>query len=113
MKRLTTDKPDNNVEAIANLVHCKDGWLYIRHAGRDVKATDFCLSMCKKRGCDLPGGQKTQEEKAECLCECLFEGCEIATVYAALCGFGMVRERLKMYEDAGMMPPKEDASHEY
>ena len=112
MKRLTTDKPDNNVEAIVNLVHCKDGWLYIRHAGMDVQATDFCLSMCKKHGCDLPGGQKTEEEKAECLCECLFEGCEIATVYAALCGFGMARERLKMYEDAGMMPPKEDASHE-
>lgn len=47
MKRLITDKPDNNVEAIANLVHCKDGWLYIRHAGRDVLATDFLLSMCK------------------------------------------------------------------
>ena len=48
MKRLITDKPDNNVEAIVNLVHCKNGWLYIRHAGRDVQATDFLLSMCKK-----------------------------------------------------------------
>lgn len=112
MKRLTTDKPENNVEAMMNLVYGKDGWLYIRHDGRDVRITDFCLSLCKKRGCDLLGVENTEEEKDERLCECLFEGCEIATIYAALCGFGAVRGRLKMYEDAEIMPPKEDASHE-
>ena len=113
MKRLTTDKPENNVEAMMNLVYGKDGWLYIRHNGRDVRITDFCFSLCKKRGCDLLGEQKNEEEKDERLCECLFEGCGIATIYAALCGFGAVRGRLKMYEDAEIMPPKEDASHEY
>lgn len=112
MKRLTTDKPKNNVEAMMNLVYGKDGWLYIRHEGGDVRITDFCLSLCQKCGCDLPDKRKTEEEKDECLCECLFDGCAIAKAYAALCGFGAIRGRLKMYEDAGMMPPKEDVSHE-
>lgn len=44
--------------------------------------------------------------KDEWLCDCAFDGCPIATVYAALSGFGHVRDRLKMYEDAGMMPPE-------
>lgn len=70
--------------------------------------TDFCLMLCKKHGCQLTEQitNGSQEEKDEWLCECAFDGCPIATVYAALSGFGHVRSRLKMYEDAGMMPPE-------
>ena len=104
MKRLTTDNPQNNFETVMNLVYGKDGWQYIRHGDKTMRTTDFCLMLCKERGCVRLNEWVTEEEKDECLCDCLFEGCPIATVYAALSGFGHVRSRLKMYEDAGLEP---------
>ena len=102
IKRLTTDNPKNNFEAVMNLVYGKDGWQYIRHGDKAMRTTDFCLMLCKERGCVHLNEWVTEEEKDTFLCDCLFEECPIATVYAALSGFGNVRSRLKMYEDAGM-----------
>ncbi|MCI6373822.1 MAG: hypothetical protein MR821_00825 [Clostridiales bacterium] len=109
MKRLTTDNPQDNFETVMNMVYGKDGWQYIRHGETDMPTTDFCLSLCRERGCDVvpPEFAVTQEEKDWLIFGCLDEMCPIATVYAALSGFGHVRDRLKMYEDAGMMPPEE------
>lgn len=104
MKRMTTDNPQNNFETVMNLVYGKDGWQYIRHGGKAMRTTDFCLMLCKERGCCRVDEWVTEEEKDECLCDCLFEECPIATVYAALSGFGHVRSRLKMYEDTGLKP---------
>ena len=108
MKRMTTDNPQSNFETTMNMVYGVDGWQYIRHGENGMPTTDFCLMLCKDHGCNLPetitGG--SQELKDEWLCDCAFDGCPIATVYAALSGFGHVRDRLKMYEDAGMMPPE-------
>lgn len=104
MKRMTTDNPQNNFETMMNLVYGKDGWQYIRHGDKAMRTTDFCLMLCKERGCVRLDEWVTEEEKDECLCGCLFEECPIATVYAALSGFGHVRSRLKMYEDAGLEP---------
>lgn len=113
MERLTTDNPQGNFETIMNMVYGKDGWQYIRHGETDMPTTDFCLSLCRERGCDdiPPELIGTQEKKDELLCGCLDEMCPIATIYAALSGFGHVRDRLKMYEDAGMMP-QEAMKHE-
>ena len=117
MNRLTTDTPFDWLEVICNMVYPKDGWTYIRH--RDIEGepiTDFCLKLCKINDCLVPGcAFESEEEKDEFLCQCTAEGCPIASVYAALSGFSHVRSRLKMYEDAGMMPPVdllEDKSHE-
>lgn len=104
MKRFTTDNPQNNFETMMNLVYAKDGWHHIRHGDTDMKTTDFCLELCKARECEYFEKCDTDEEKDECLCSCLFDGCPIATVYAALCGYGHMRSRLKMYEDMGMEP---------
>ncbi len=108
MNRLTTDNPQSNFGTMLNLVYSKDGWQYIRHGDDGMPTTDFCLMLCKEHGCQLTEKitNGSQEEKDEWLCECAFDGCPIATVYAALSGFGHVRSRLKMYEDAGMMPPE-------
>lgn len=113
MKRLTTDTPQDNFETVMNMVYGVDGWQYIRHGENGMPTTDFCLMLCKERGCTMPDdyGADTNERKDEMLCDCAFENCPVATVYAALSGFGHVRGRLKRYEDAGMMPPK-DKSHE-
>ena len=106
MNRLTTDHPQNNFETVMNLVYGKDGWQYIRHGETEMRTTDFCLMLCKVRGCVALENPMSDEEKDEFLCDCAFNGCPIATIYAALNGFGHVRARLKMYEDAGIMPPK-------
>lgn len=108
MNRMTTDRPRNNFEAVVNLVYGKDGWHYIRHGDTEMRTTDFCLMLCKKRGCVTPEHTMNDEEKDEFLCDCELDGCPIATIYTALSGFGLVRARLKMYEDAGIMPPKEE-----
>lgn len=111
MKRLTTDNPQNNFETMLNMVYSKDGWGYIRHGEENPKITDFCLEMCKKYGCievKEHNKSRSEEEKDYLFFECAFEGCPVATVYAALCGYCYVRDRLKMYEDAGIMPPMKD-----
>lgn len=62
----------------------------------------------KSGGCELSEAitNGTQEMKDQWLCDCLLCDCPVATMYAALSGFGHVRDRLKKYEDAGMMPPE-------
>lgn len=88
-----------------NMVYGKDGWQYIRHGEEGMPTVDFCLILCKERGCQMPDyDSMTDEAKDEMLCDCAFDGCPVATVYAALSGFGHVRDRLKMYEDAGIAP---------
>lgn len=106
MNRLTTNCPKNNFETVLNLVYSRDGWQYIRHGGEEMKTTDFCLMLCKERGCVTLRNPMSDEAKDEFLCDCVFDGCPIATIYAALSGFGHVRDRLKKYEDAGITPPK-------
>lgn len=108
MDRLTTDNPQTNVETMMNMVYGKDGWGYIRHGDEDMKITDFCMMLCCINECTCPPSPlDSDERKDEHFFECAFDGCMIASVYAALCGFCHVRSRLKMYEDAGMWPPKE------
>lgn len=108
MNKLVTDNPKSNFEVIMNMVYEKDGWQHIRHGENGMPTTDFCLMLCEDHGCVLSETitNGTQETKDEWLCDCAIDGCPIATVYAALSGFGHVRGRLKMYEDADMIPPK-------
>lgn len=109
MNRLTTDNPQNNFETMLNMVYSKDGWGYIRHGEEEMKITDFCLSMCKEQGCTDNAEDYeicSDEAKDEFLGECVFAECPVATVYAALCGYLHTRDRLKRYEDAGVMPPE-------
>lgn len=110
MNRLTTDYPQNNFETVMNLVYGKDGWQYVRHGEAEMRTTDFCLMLCKERGCVALEKPMSDEEKDEFLCNCAFNGCPIATIYAALSGFGHVRERLKTYEDAGILCPAGNAA---
>lgn len=107
MNKLITDHPKNNIETMMNMVYDKDGWQYIRHGEDGMSTVDFCMMLCKEHGCEMTDyEQMTNAEKDEILCDCVFNECPVATVYAALSGFGHVRNRLKKYEDAGMMPPE-------
>jgi hypothetical protein len=110
MDRLTTDKPFDYLEAICNMVYPVDGWAFIRTSMDESKPiTDFCLHLCKCIECTMADSDfpRTEEDKDAILCGCAGEGCPIANVYAALSGYSHLRDRLKMYEDAGMWPPQE------
>ena len=111
MKRLTTDKPFDYLDVICNMVYPVDGWAHIRTSmDESMPITDFCLNLCRLNECSMTEVwcDRSEEDKDDLLCSCASEGCAIAHVYAALSGYSNLRDRLKMYEDAGMMPPKED-----
>lgn len=106
MRRLTSDDPTGIFETVMNMICGIDGWQHIRHDGGWTPTTDFCLSLCARYGCDVSSivAHGSQEEKDQMLCDCVFVDCPIATVYAVLSGYGHLRDRLKMYEDTGLMP---------
>lgn len=105
LPKMVTDDPKGNFEVMLNLVYGKDGWSYIRYSedGTDgMPITDFCFKkLCPEFGCSVFADQTmTDEEKDEFLVDCVFDNCPVATVYAALSGYGHLRDRLRQHEDA-------------
>ncbi|MFQ9063339.1 MAG: hypothetical protein ACLR5X_17990 [Oscillospiraceae bacterium] len=105
LPKMVTDNPQGNFETMLNLIYGKDGWSYIRYSedGTDgMPITDFCLKkLCPEFGCSVFADQAmTDEEKDEFLVDCVFDNCPVATVYAALSGYGHLRDRLRKHEDA-------------
>lgn len=105
LPKMVTDDPKGNFEVMLNLVYGKDGWSYIRYSddGADgMPITDFCFKkLCPEFGCSAFADQTmTDEEKDELLFDCVFDNCPVATVYAALSGYGHLRDRLRKHEDA-------------
>lgn len=105
LPKMVTDNPKGNFEVMLNLVYGKDGWSYIRYSedGTDgMPITDFCFKkLCPEFGCSAFADQTmTDEEKDELLSDCVFDNCPVATVYAALSGYGHLRDRLRKHEDA-------------
>lgn len=105
LPKMVTDNPQGNFEVMLNLVYGKDGWSYIRYSedGTDgMPITDFCFKkLCPEFGCsELANQTMTDEEKDELLFDCVFDNCPVATVYAALSGYGHLRDRLRKHEDA-------------
>ena len=113
LPKMVTDNPHGNFEVLLNLVYGKDGWSYIRYSedGTDgMPITDFCFKkLCPEFGC--PAVAKipmTNEEQDELLFDCVFDNCPVATVYAALSGYGHLRDRLRKHEDAMEVSTQED-----
>lgn len=113
MKRLTTDKPESNLETALNLFYAKDGEAWVRGGGeepeyKDVTLYDYIRAAIRKN-LDVNVSDISNEDLAEVIYESwLFDGNTtieglIATLYTAAWAFAELRERLKMYED------KEDA----
>lgn len=104
LPKMVTDNPQGNFETMLNLIYGKDGWSYIRYGEKDMPITDFCMKeLCPKFGCpEFADQTMTAEEQDELLFDCVFDGCPVATVYAALSGYGHLRDRLRKHEDAIM-----------
>lgn len=113
MKRLTTDRPQDNVQSTLNLFYVKDKETWIRGGGpapeyRDVSLDDFMRRMIKEKHMDVKVPEDWQEFSCM-MAEWLMDDPEsetgmMALVYAAAWGFAEIRERLKRYEDTGAMP---------
>ena len=113
MKRLTTDRPEDNVENTLNLFYIKDKETWIRGGGpapeyRDVSMDDFMRRMIKEKHLDVKVPEDWQEFSCM-MAEWLMDDPEsetglLALLYAAAWGFAEIRERLKRYEDTGAMP---------
>lgn len=110
LPKMVTDNPQGNFETMLNLIYGKDGWSYIRYGNKDMPITDFCLKeLCPKFGCpEFADQTMTAKEQDELLFDCVFDGCPVATVYAALSGYGHLRDRLRKHEDAMKVSTQED-----
>ena len=113
MKRMTTDRPQDNVQSTLNLFYIKDKETWIRGGGpapeyRDVSLDDFMRRMIKEKHLDVKVPEDWQEFSCM-MAEWLMDDPEsetgmMALMYAAAWGFAEIRERLKRYEDTGAMP---------
>jgi len=105
LERLTTDDPQDNVQTMNNILINKDGWSYLRDGGQGVPITTFCLDICKQLKCRAVkrARLKSETDRDVFLCDCcLFKNCAVANLYAALCGYGRIHDRLQMWEDLGL-----------
>lgn len=95
MKRLTTDKPMNNLEALLNYAHGKDGRACLSYADGeyDVDLCEYVASLCRKKGCDMTADSVMESGCMEC-------DCEMAVLYVAATQAAELRAKLKAYEDA-------------
>ena len=112
MKPLVTDNPQNNTEQMLNLSFVKNGEVWIRNGGKDgedCKLVDFCRRMCAMSG--LCAYESVTYEATDdldtigdILMDCSGEGCPIGTTYFAMIQAAELRERLRLYENHGVMP---------
>lgn len=115
MKRLTTDNPKNNLQTALNLFYAKDGEAWVRGGGpeyeyQDVPLFTYIRSVIQHQALSQHLWEEMDNETlAEVLTEWLFDGHEtkegvIATLYTTAWAFAEIRERLKAYEETGLMP---------
>ena len=108
MKRLTTDKPEGNVENSLNLFYTKDQWTWVRGGGpapdyKDVSLCDLVRMMVKANipDAELP---KDDDNLSMMMHEWLMDELDtaegiIALLYNAGWAFAELRHRLTYYED--------------
>ena len=113
MKRLTTDKPEGNVENSLNLFYIKDQWTWVRGGGsapdyKDMSLCDLVRMMVKANipDTELP---KDDDNLSMMMYEWLMDEPDtaegiIALLYNAGWAFAELRQRLAAYEDAGLTP---------
>ena len=113
MKRLTTNCPDNNLDAALNLFYIKDGETWVRGGGDgpdypDIRLYDFIRKAAKILLPDLDF--LTDDDGVDyAMGELLLDGPDeptglLALLYTAAWSYAELRDRLMQYEDAGLEP---------
>lgn len=113
MKRLTTNCPDNNLDAALNLFYIKDSETWVRGGGDgpdypDIRLYDFIRKAAKILLPDLEF--PTDDDGVDyAMGELLLDGPDeptglLALLYTAAWSYAELRGRLMQYEDTGLEP---------
>lgn len=113
MKRLTTNCPDNNLDAALNLFYIKDGETWVRGGGDgpdypDIRLYDFIRKAAKILLPDLDFPMD-DDGVDYAMGELLLDGPDeptglLALLYTAAWSYAKLRGRLMQYEDTGLEP---------
>lgn len=115
MKRLTTNCPDNNLDAALNLFYIKDFETWVRGGGDgpdypDIRLYDFIRKAAKIL---LPNLDFPMDDDGVdyAMCELLLDGPDeptglLALLYTAAWSYAELRGRLMQYEDTGLTPER-------
>lgn len=97
MKRLTTDKPSNNTEAMLNYAYAKDGYVHLSYADgeEDIRLTEYLCRVAHEIGCEFATEENILNGDTCLECDCKVSILNVLAIQAA-----ELRERLKKYEDA-------------
>nr|DAM82985.1 MAG TPA: hypothetical protein [Caudoviricetes sp.] len=113
MKRLTTNCPDNNLDAALNLFYIKDFETWVRGGGDgpdypDIRLYDFIRKAAKIL---LPNLDFPMDDDGVdyAMCELLLDGPDeptglLALLYTSAWSYAELRGRLMQYEDTGKTP---------
>ena len=115
MKRLTTNCPDNNLDAALNLFYIKDFETWVRGGGDgpdypDIRLYDFIRKAAKILLPDLDF--PTDDDGVDyAMGELLLDGPDeptglLALLYTAAWSYAELRGRLMQYEDTGLTPER-------
>ena len=112
MMPLVTDNPQNNTENMLNLVFVKNKEVWVRYGGedgQDCPLTSFCMRLCNEYSECLYSSLSFYENEdldtiGDLLMDCSAEGCLVGTMYFAMIQAAELRERLRLYENHGVMP---------
>lgn len=121
MKRLTTNCPDNNLDAALNLFYIKDFETWVRGGGdgpdyQDIRLYDFIRKAAKILLPDLDF--PTDDDGVDyAMGELLLDGPDeptglLALLYTAAWSYAELRGRLMQYEDTELTPEEIDMDHE-
>ena len=121
MERLTTNCPDNNLDAALNLFYIKDFETWVRGGGDgpdypDIRLYDFIRKAAKIL---LPDLDFPMDDDGidYAMGELLLDGPDeptglLALLYTAAWSYAELRGRLMQYEDTWLMPEEIDMDHE-
>ena len=121
MKRLTTNCPDNNLDAALNLFYIKDFETWVRGGGDgpdypDIRLYDFIRKTAKILLPDLDFPMD-DDGVDYAMGELLLDGPDeptglLALLYTAAWSYAELRGRLMQYEDTELTPEEIDMDHE-
>lgn len=121
MKRLTTNCPDNNLDAALNLFYIKDFETWVRGGGDgpdypDIRLYDFIRKAAKILLPDLDFPMD-DDGVDYAMGELLLDGPDeptglLALLYTAAWSYAELRGRLMQYEDTRLEPEEIDMDHE-
>ena len=121
MKRLTTNCPDNNLDAALNMFYIKDFETWVRGGGDgpdypDIRLYDFIRKAAKILLPDLDFPMD-DDGVDYAMGELLLDGPDeptglLALLYTAAWSYAELRGRLMQYEDTELTPEEIDMDHE-